>query len=255
MSWRMENKPKILGAILVLVLGAAGGCASGELGLDVDSRSEVFPLSFEAPDGTVALAGEYDPESGTILLDDAVLAWTSRGGSEIVLWAGEERIAVDANDAEVALATALQIGDELTLSAGEAAFGLVVELPEFEADGAPEELAQAGSSSGCTLSSVQGVYSSSWGCATQPVSGLPQDRLYWNIQDFKTDGYCVQLWAEFYNSGAWFRQGVSCGPTKGGSLAKGSLSERVRTLRLFRTNTSSTVLYDPPGNYMTIYSN
>ncbi len=241
---------RVLGVVASLAL--VTGCASGDLSPETQSR--VLPVAFEAMDGTVALAGEYDPEDDTLTLYEDLLGPLTAAGPAVVLEVHSEGIQIEADHADIELPYALEIGDEMSVSAGELSLTLTLEDPSFEPDPPPIEATRASSAEACTISNIQGVYLASWGCALQPVSGVPQDRIAYQIEDYKTDGSCVQLWAQRYNSGAWSRVAVSCGPIVGGSVAKGTFANRVRTLRLFRTNTSSTLLFDPPGRYMTIYS-
>ena len=237
---------RVLG--VVAALGLVTGCASGEFSSETQSR--VLPVALEAMDGTLVLAGEYDAEDETLTLYEELMEPLAEAGPEVVV----EGVVVAADYPDIELPYALEIGDEVSVSAGELSLTLYVEEPGFEPDPAPVEANRAVSAGSCSLSTVQGIYMASWGCATRPVSGLPASRIYYNIEDYKTDGYCVQLWEQRYNSGLWTRVATSCGPITSGSVVRGENADRVRTLRLFRTNTSSTFLFDPPGRYMTIYN-
>lgn len=231
---------------MVSVFGACGAPDS-----ETRTTSRVLPVSFEAPDGTVAIGGWYDTEDATLALEEEVVVLARLGGEAVAVELGDETLALAPGETTLQLPYDLEVGNELHIDAGEIDLDLIVEDVDFEGDPGPQEIVRAGGSESCSLSLVQGAYVATWGCALRPISGVPSDTLAWQIEDFKTDGYCVQLWMQSDTTGTWSRLGTSCGAVTTGSIAK----NKVWKLRLFRTNTSSTAgTSGPPGRYMTIYN-
>jgi hypothetical protein len=116
---------------MCVLLLSGSGCASGDPSAGVEVRSQPLPLSFETPEGDLALAGEYDPENGMLVLEDVVFESVADGEAEMVLTVDSQRLPVQRDATELELSVPLQAGDELSLSAGRDTLTLVVQEPGF----------------------------------------------------------------------------------------------------------------------------